>query len=375
MWLLFLLLSVLFIWLLQKLIFEKFWDKGLTVSLSFSDPFIYEGDVSSLKETVTNSKRLPVLALSVRLSMSRDLEFLKGAKENSATSDQTYKRDIFSLLPKQKTTRTLPFLGKKRGCYPITSVDVSAFDYFFQKGYYKEFPQATQLFIYPKPVDIRRIALISQAISGMIYSKNRLFLDPFEFSGIREYQKSDPMNHINWKASARTGNLMVNQFDATTNFTVNILADMEDPYILKYEALLEESIRIAASLASGLTADKMPTRVCVNAKDSLTQTSIDEFMPAGGAQMGILYQKLACLDTSQISAHFSELLEKELASGATGETYVIISKNHTEDIVSALHALSKTQNQVLWVLPTMVYDMDHKFDDAALHILHWEVEL
>ena len=95
MWLLFLRLSVLFLWLLQKLVFKKFWDRGLSVFLSFSDSFIYEGDVSSLKETVTNSKRLPVLALSVRLSMSRDLEFLKGAKENSATSDQTYKRDIF----------------------------------------------------------------------------------------------------------------------------------------------------------------------------------------------------------------------------------------------------------------------------------------
>ncbi len=375
MWVLFLLLSVLFIWFLQKLIFQKFWSKGLTVSLSFSEPFIYEGDVSSLKETVTNSKRLPILALSVRLSMSRNLEFLKGAKENSATSDQTYKRDIFSLLPKQKTTRTLPFLGKKRGCYPITSVDVSAFDYFFQQGYYKEFPQTARLFIYPKPVDIRRIALTSQAISGMIYSKNRLFLDPFEFSGIREYQKSDPMNHINWKASARAGSLMVNQFDATTNYTVHILVDMEDPYILKYEALLEESIRIAASLASSLAADKMPVRICVNAKDSLTHTAIDEYMPAGGAQMGILYQKLACLDASQISMHFSDLLEKELERDAAGETYVIISKNPTQETVSALHALSRTPNQLLWVLPTMSYDMDRRFDDAKLHILHWEVQL
>ncbi len=375
MWLLFLLLSVLFLWLLQKLVFKKFWDKGLTVFLSFSDSFIYEGDVSSLKETVTNSKRLPVLALSVRLSMSRDLEFLKGAKENSATSDQTYKRDIFSLLPNQKTTRTLPFLGKKRGCYSVTSVDVSAFDYFFQKGYYKEYPQSAQLFIYPKPADIRRITLIHQAISGMIISRNRLFLDPFEFSGIREYQKSDPMNHINWKASARTGNLMVNQFDATTNFSVHILVDMEDPYILKYEALLEESIRIAASLAASLSRAKMPARVCVNAEDSLTHTAIDEFLPAGGAQMGVLYQKLACLEPSKISMSFSDLLEKELALGTTGETYVIISKNHTEELVSALHRLNETPNQVLWVLPTMVYDMDRRFEDSSLSILHWEVEL
>lgn len=375
MWLLLLLASVFLLWIIQKIVFQKFWDKGLFVSLSFSESFIYEGDISSIKETVTNQKHLPILALSIRLSMSRDLEFLKGAKENSATSDQTYKRDIFSLLSRQKTTRTLPFLGKKRGCYPITSVDASAFDYFFQKGYYKEYPQSTQLFIYPKPVDIRRIRLISQAISGMIYSKNRLFLDPFEFSGIREYQKSDPMNHINWKASARTGELMVNQFDATTQFTVNILIDLADPFILKYEALLEESIRIGASLAAHLSKEKMPTRVRVNAIDSLTNSAIDEFLPAGGEQMDILYQKLACLDTSCISQPFFELLLDELNRKTSGETYIVISKNHDAEMVAALHRLNETGNQLLWVLPVMVYDVEHKFEDAAIHVLPWEVEL
>ena len=72
---------------------------------------------------------------------------------------------------------------------------------------------------------------------------------------------------------------------------------------------------------------------------------------------------------------FSDLLEKELALGTTGETYVIISKNHTEELVSALHRLNETPNQVLWVLPTMVYDMDRRFEDSSLSILHWEVEL
>ena len=164
--------------------------------------------------------------------MSRNLEFDREAKANASITDQSYKRDVFSFLFHQQITRTLPFQAKKRGFYEITGAHAVAYDLFFREGLYSDYPQQTQMYVYPRQVDTARIQMICRAVSGMVLSRNRLYEDPFEFSGIRDYRKEDPMNRINWKSSARMGDLMVNQFDATTSVEVTVLLDIEDANIL-----------------------------------------------------------------------------------------------------------------------------------------------
>lgn len=385
MWLGLLLISGFLAWLLQYMLFRKNWHKGLNVRVRFSYPNIFEGESSTLEETVTNDKRLPVLAVSVRLAFDRNLEFVKASKENTGISDQTYKRDIFSLLPKQKIRRKLSFVGKKRGYYTIKNADVSGYDYFLNKGYYTSFPQDAYLYVYPKLIDTSRIRLISRSISGMMISKSKLYPDPFEFSGIREYRKEDPMNRINWKASARTGELMVNQFDSTTEYNVTILLDLEDSYIMKYEELIEESIRICAGLCAQLLQAKMPVRVIANGEirteDSITEKSSSEdsilrmeFSSTSGNVTPLL-QALACIDTSQVRISMPEVIARELEAYKEEKIYVVISKNHHPELTSAFYRILEAGNQLLWVCPVMSYDMDKKYEDEKINIIHWEVEL
>jgi hypothetical protein len=378
------------------MVFQKNWRKGLDVSVEFSTPGIFEGESSTLKEVVTNSKHLPVVAVSVRLAFSRNLEFVRAAKENAGVSDQTYKRDIFSLLPMQKITRRLPFVGKRRGYYAIENADVSAYDYFFHKGYYAAFPQAAHLYVYPKPVDTSRIQLISRAISGMIVSQSKLIPDPFEFAGIREYRREDPMNRINWKASARTGELMVNQPDATTEHHVTILLDLDDPYILKNEALLEESIRITAGLAAQLIRAKMPVRVLSNcAQMSAPETSavsaaqtplyaensspgcltpLHVYISATSGNLTPLLQELAGLDTSQICTSMDALIASELTAKRAQEIYVVVSKNNTQELAASLEPLQASGCLPMMVCPVKRYDTDSRYEGAHVPLLYWEVE-
>jgi uncharacterized protein (DUF58 family) len=368
MWIFLLLMGIFILWLIQKFLFTHYWKKGLSVFVQFQDSYIFEEDTSTLKETIVNDKMLPLSALSIRFAMSKNLSFLKDSKENSGVSDQNYKRDLFSFLFHQQITRTLDFQGKRRGCYEISSIDVSAYDFFFQGNYYMSFPQETRLYIYPKPIDIRKITLLSEAITGTILSQNRLFADPFEFSGIREYRKEDPLHHMNWKASARMQKLMVNNFDATTNYSITILLDIEDPYILKNAALTEESIRIAASLSAFLLQKKIPLRLLCNGR------GITESISTGKSCMSEIYQALACVQSSDLCCSIHSLIEQECQLAHTGETYVFISKNHTPELVSSLYRLQHTRNALLWVLPTYDYKMSEKFEDSQLSILHWEVK-
>ena len=118
--LLLLLFGMALAWFLQKKLYQKNWQKNLKIQVSFQDSAIYEGEESTLKEVVVNDKLLPIPALELGISMSRNLEFDREAKANASITDQSYKRDVFSFLFHQQVTRTLPFQAKKRGFYEIT---------------------------------------------------------------------------------------------------------------------------------------------------------------------------------------------------------------------------------------------------------------
>ncbi|MBR8646101.1 DUF58 domain-containing protein [[Brevibacterium] frigoritolerans] len=62
-------------------------------------------------------------------------------------------------------------------------------------------------------------------------------------SGVREYQPGDQLSWINWKATARTSEIMTKEFEVQKNRDVFIMLD-EKP-----SDLFEESIEMAASLA------------------------------------------------------------------------------------------------------------------------------
>lgn len=75
-----------------------------------------------------------------------------------------------------------------------------------------------------------------------------------EFHSIRDYTTTDPFNTINWKATARTRTLLVNQFEAESVTDVMFLLDarMVTRVGSMVDNPLERSIRFIASIASGL---------------------------------------------------------------------------------------------------------------------------
>jgi uncharacterized protein (DUF58 family) len=94
---------------------------------------------------------------------------------------------------------------------------------------------------------------LCERLLGNLQCAKRLYEDPFSFRTIRNYTFDDPMKTINWKASAKTGSLMVNTFDSVQSQKAMIFLDVEDGGILKQEDLVEEGISIAATILRKLS--------------------------------------------------------------------------------------------------------------------------
>ena len=99
--------------LLQRILYAHFWNKGVQVQLSFEKEMVQAGDEIKLFEVVENDKKLPLSSLKVKFQCSRHLIF--SDRENGNVTDQYYRNDLFSIMPYHRVTRTHRILCPKRG--------------------------------------------------------------------------------------------------------------------------------------------------------------------------------------------------------------------------------------------------------------------
>ena len=342
------------VWFLQGFAYGKFWDKGLTARLFFSKGEIREGEEGELCETVENRKMLPLPVLHVNVQVDRSFVFR--TPERTAVSDQTYRRDIFALLPWQRITRTLPFTGTKRGYYRCRQVELVGQDLFFHGPYVKKVEQDACLYVFPAEVPTEEIQAACQEMLGDYWNKRSLFEDPFSFRGIRDYQAGDGMRQVNWKASARSGELKVSVLENTAMARARILLNLKEDTIWTEEILLESVIRIGAAAALMWLDKGIPAGICTNGPDVVTGEPVMVEAGAGPEHGRTILQALSRINLKGAEGKRNtkdtrlwESLEAEETYFYTMVLYISCS-SHSEDL-EHLEALRRKGASVLWIWP------------------------
>jgi len=190
----FALICILLLYLLQKVLYGRYWDKGLDIRLSFSADHAREGSKLNLYEQITNRKAIPLPVVKVKFDVARELIF--DDTTNTNISDHIYRNDVLSCLMYQKITRTLSFTCGKRGYYTIDRVDAVGSDLFLSTNFVSVLPMQLNLSVYPKLITDKQFDSIYKAMLGNTLTKRLINDDPFEFRGIREYQPFDPDSKI-----------------------------------------------------------------------------------------------------------------------------------------------------------------------------------
>ncbi|MBR5950390.1 MAG: DUF58 domain-containing protein [Actinomycetaceae bacterium] len=92
---------------------------------------------------------------------------------------------------------------------------------------------------------------------------NQLVTDDISFHAIREYMPGDSPRNIHWKTTAKTGNLMVRQFEETRKSTVGVLLSLAEIEYLDEEEF-EVAVSAAASLAVRFIRDHQEIEILVS---------------------------------------------------------------------------------------------------------------
>lgn len=339
--------------LLQEKLFACFWDRNLSVSLKFMEESAVEGDACVLCEQVDNAKLLPVPALKVKFQVSRQLQFDETDGASSVT-DQYYRNDVLSVRPYMRHVRKLTFLCKRRGYYRINGLDLVAGNLLLSRELCKSVSSDTRLYVYPRPFAGAEFEQAIQKLNGEILSRRHLLEDPFEYRGIREYSPRDTMRDVNWKATARTGELKVNMKNYTSQKAVRLFLNLEDGAIWRQEELLEAAISMAAGAAEAFLLQGIRTSLSSNGPDILTGSPICLEAASGAGHMESMNRGLSRIDLAKKAPSFVGNLRAEVLDGddLSGALFtVFFSPDAQDDFQSLLYECAREKMDFVWICP------------------------
>lgn len=342
---------LLILYALERALFHKYWERGLSVSLDFAQEAVTEGDEAGLVEVITNRNFLPLHILQVNFQTDIGLDFTDSS--NFSVTDRVNVLDVFSLKFYERVTRKLSLSCKKRGYYNILRTSLVASDLFSPDIHYANRDQKTSIYVYPKELPDHVVAMPFQQIMGEVMSKRFLYEDNFTFRGIRDYAPTDIMSSINWKASARTGSLKVNLHDYTSSPEIMIVLNVEEPGILFETELLENCIRLTLTIAKKLIGENVPVSLLTNGKDKVTDECINLQAGASNDHIRNFCRALARIDlVAKKAADIEGLVLNELSLGRSDLiTYVFISTSKRENVLRTAEALTDKAGKLLWLCP------------------------
>lgn len=332
--------------------------KGLSkvdVDIHFSQNIANCGDIIEVVEVVQNNKRIPLPFLILKYETPVAITF--NDMTNVSLTDNYYREDMLSMGAFTRHTRKIKVTCTKRGYYTFTRITASSSDLFLFQKIGMMVDSKSSVTVLPEVLSGEELNSLLTITFSEIQRRRTLLTDPFTLAGIREYQEWDPMRAVNWMASARTGDLMVNQNASANQNKINLFLNLEHYNHKNSDGLLEKSISIAYTCMMKLYEQGTSVAFYSNGVDVVTNRPVVDKTSniSSMEQRGI---DLARIDLTKDVIPFIELVDEYIMHNSSDELNVIISANHDDEYRRIVENIINSGKNVLWIMPC--YKDDHR---------------
>lgn len=197
-------------------LYERFVMKKLSFEIVNDEVRHYKGESGILKIKVAQRGIMPLLGARLTITAGNDIEF--NNDQALKIRHQTETAVVFTVLPKKETILEIPYTAVHRGVSYIISSQLNI-PRIFGFGH-MELSQVGaakhEIIIYPDKFAVHNEQIKYKADEGLFQNNDSLYKDPLVTIGNREYMPSDSFRDINWKQTARTGELQSKVFEKTT---------------------------------------------------------------------------------------------------------------------------------------------------------------
>ena len=252
-------------------------------------------------------------------------------------------REVISLGSGERRTLSYTIVSRRRGYYRLGPLTLRTGDVlgFGERVLAGDAPDA--LTIYPRVVPLAELGLPATLPFGTLPASRRLFSDPARPAGVRPYQPSDGVRRVDWKASARTGELQVRRYQpAIALETLVALAFSRAEYGSRYAYdTMERALTAAASVAAHLAARRQPLGLCTTGIDPAAGGPAP-IIPVGTGRTHLL-EVLGVLGRVEPAeaGDLSAVIHQAAAHLGWGSTIVVVTGRRGDDLIAELVPLRR----------------------------------
>jgi uncharacterized protein (DUF58 family) len=201
---------------------------------------------------VINRKLLPLTWLHVEDQVPARLTIERAAVTEGPRPSLTYLSSLLSMLPYEQVVRRYRVRCRRRGLFEFGPCRLESGDLLARTSRSSRHDPIDRLIVYPKLLDLVVAPPRSRRMVGRHRADRLIVTDPSRTVGVRPYHAGDPLHHVEWRASARSRELLVRVFEPTTDLALALFLDLLVPGFgtaNMYPDELEFAISVAASLA------------------------------------------------------------------------------------------------------------------------------
>jgi uncharacterized protein (DUF58 family) len=231
----------------------------------------------------------------------------------------------------------------QRGRFTLGPVWVTSGDPFGLFRASRPLSVGTPIVVYPRTVDLARFGSVPGHLPGGSLQGARVQFTTPNVATVRDYRPGDAFSRIHWPTTARTGRLMVREFELDPAADIWIVLDLGRDVQAGSgpESTEEYAVTVAASLA----------KLFLNQGRSVGMVSQQATLPAdrGPRQLERLLEILAVVRATSHLA-LATMLAAETSRFTRSSTLVVISPSVAEEWVGFCEALAGRAVSTLGVL-------------------------
>jgi len=348
------LLTFLLIVLTQGVVYHVLALYGLKYSCSIQHNRIFEGETNELTEVIENRKLLPLLWLKVETRFSETMLFTKN--DNTRVSAGVFHRSVLTIMPLRRIKRVYRIVCTRRGYYHLGSATITTGDLLGVTNKSINYIPESGLHVYPIPMKRNDLRLPSRSFQGDVIVRRFFLPDPFMPAGIRDYAPGDPQNLINWKASAKTGRLVVQRRDFTSDsklmvfFNIDYSAESWDNTGEVKTNTMEYALRMLASIIEFSISNGQKTALRTNSVGFRDKKEVNVPMAQGRTHRETLFAAMA--EIQFVRTRSFHMLLREAAETVKDTDILIMTRYMTEEIDVESASLRHAGNKVeIFIIP------------------------
>jgi uncharacterized protein (DUF58 family) len=217
----------------------------------------FSGETIDVRINVRNKKLMPMLWL-----ITSDLWPRPVGPENEDVLQESHMHgvgrlvNVFRLPSFGHAKRKYNLKLKSRGIYRLGPVRMESGDPLGLYTNNKEIGSKDLITVYPEMANLPQLDFPTASPFGDKRVFHRLFEDPSQPIGVRDYQITDELRRVHWPATARTGKMQSKVYQPTAERVMSIClntATSERHWEGVYPDVLEHLVRTAAAVAHHAT--------------------------------------------------------------------------------------------------------------------------